>query len=91
MEFIQATGDMVIVEAMKEPKAETLIVLLEDVKQLPQNYGKVMSVGETVTTIKPGDIIVSHPNGGMAIILNTKIHRVLKYAEIYGVYSQVEG
>lgn len=86
-EFLQGVCDMVVVESMLEPKRESTIVLLDDVKQLPQNYGKVMSVGENVKNIRPGDVVLSHPNGGMAFMLNGKVHRVLKYQEVYGVYS----
>jgi len=48
----------------------------------------VTSKGDEVPdTIKIGDRIAAHPNGGMDYFFNSKIYKILKYSEIYGVIT----
>jgi co-chaperonin GroES (HSP10) len=57
----------------------------------PQFYGEVISTGEKVENINPGDIIFFHVGGGQDMMLEDVICRVLKYDEIYGVESRGDG
>lgn len=54
----------------------------------PQFYGEVISVGEKVDNIMPGDVIFFHVGGGQAMILEDFICKVLKYEEVYGIESR---
>lgn len=90
MKELQAINDHVIVELVmpKEDTTASGIILPEQVIMEPQKYGKVLSVGELVQTIKVGDTIAFAKFGGQDIILNRKIIKVLKLPEIYGVIKE---
>ena len=90
MKEIQAINDHVIVEVVMPTEDVTKggIILPEQVIMEPQKYGKVISVGELVKTIKVGDLLAFAKFGGQDIILNGKIIKVLKLAEIYGVIKE---
>jgi co-chaperonin GroES (HSP10) len=84
--MIQAVFDKVVVEVMKESqKTEGGILIPDNANQMPQIHGKVISVGETIETIKPGEVVVCHRNAGQDILLSGVIHKVLMYGEVYGV------
>ena len=69
MKTIQAVKDKVIVEVLKqEESTKGGIIVPETVINEPQLYGKVMSVGEDISTIKPGNILLFHRNGGQDIV-----------------------
>lgn len=87
MKNIYAINDHVVVAEISNEEMATSggIIIPASIKMEPQKYGKVTSVGEKVTNIQKDDIIVFHPSGGQAIILNGVICRVLKNDEIYGV------
>lgn len=84
--MIQAVFDKVVIEVMKESqKTESGILIPDTANQMPQLNGKVMSVGETIETIKPGEVVVCHRNAGQDILLDGVLHKVLQYGEVYGV------
>ena len=86
MKFIKAVKDKVIVEMLKpEEKTEGGIIIPDTAEKDPQGYGRVTSVGEEITTIKEGDIILFAKFGGQAMMIGNKIMKVLGYAEIYGI------
>lgn len=91
MKKIVAINDHVVVEVIT-PKTEKItdggIVVPLNVETEPQKYGKVVSVGESVTTIKVGDNIIFAKHGGQDIILNGKIIKVLKLGEVYGIIEE---
>ena len=83
--MIQALNDKVIVEEMIRAKTEGGLVIPDSATLDPQSYGRIVSVGEDVPdTIKSGDVITFHRNGGMATVFKRQAFRVLKYDEIYG-------
>jgi co-chaperonin GroES (HSP10) len=85
--MIQAVGDKIIVEVMKAGKTKGGIILPETVQD-PQTYGRVISAGEVVTQntdIKEGDFLVFHPRGGMDLLMEGRMLKVLKYDELYGI------
>jgi len=87
--MIQAVMDKVVVEVLKEePKTEAGIIVPDTATKNPQINGKVMSVGETIETIKPNDIIMCHRAGGQDILYKGKLYKVLAYGEIYGVVRE---
>jgi co-chaperonin GroES (HSP10) len=57
----------------------------------PQAFGEVTSVGVLVKEIEVGDIIIFNKHGGMDIILDRNLCKVLKYDEVYGIMSKKEG
>jgi co-chaperonin GroES (HSP10) len=87
MKTIQAINDKVVAEVVSSEDMETAggIIIPSNVKMEPQKYGKVTSVGEEVTNIKVGDIIVFHLAGGQVILLNGTEYRILMNNEIYGI------
>jgi co-chaperonin GroES (HSP10) len=89
MKNIQAINDMIVVEEVikEEEKTEAGIIVPATIKMEPQKYGRVLSVGEKVTNVKVGDIIVFHQAGGQAVIINGVIQRVLKNDEVYGLFK----
>ena len=90
MKTIQAIDDKVVAEEISSEEIQTSggIIIPTNVKMEPQKYGKVISVGEKIETIKADDIIVFHPAGGQVMMLNGIIMRVLMYNEIYGVLKE---
>lgn len=89
---IQAVGTKVIVQLLKprvlQPQGK--IVLPDNSQQAvkPQFYGVVTSIGEEVSVIETGDVIVFHPNGGQDMVLENNVCKVLNYDEIYGIESR---
>lgn len=81
--MIEAIGDKVIVQVLKRSKS-TGGLILPDTAQDPQAYGKVISVGPDVEGIKEGDILVMHLRGGMDVVMDKFLLKVLKADEIYG-------
>lgn len=91
---VQAVGNHVIVKLMKPRRVEkSSLIVMPDVEASykPQFYGEVISTGEDVETINPGDVIFFHVGGGQDMMLEDVICRVLKYDEIYGVESRGDG
>ena len=78
-----------VVELLKqEESTKGGIIVPENVINEPQIYGRVMSVGEEVKTIKPGDILLFHRNGGQDIVIERRVMKVLSYPELYGILSE---
>jgi len=92
MKVIQAVNDKIVVEVIMQEKVTSGgIILPVNVDKDPQGYGEVLSIGEEVENIKVGDIIIFHKSGGMAIIIDKKIMKVLTNKEIYGIVKEIEG
>ncbi len=89
--MITAVADKIVVEYLKTTKTETGLIIPQ-VANDPQGYGKVLSVGELLkeTKIKEGDIIVFHAMAGMDMILGKKVQKCLKYEEVYGILDDEE-
>lgn len=75
---------------MKKDTTKGGIIIPEAAVAEPQGYGKVLSCGEDIKSIKEGQILVFHPMAGMDTVFETKIYKVLKYEEIYGILSDKE-
>ncbi len=89
---IKAVEDKIFVEEMiiSEESAGG-IVLATDSTQLPQSYGKVLSVGEKAKDlVKVGDTVVFHQKGGQALFMNHKNYRILMINELYGIIDIVK-
>jgi co-chaperonin GroES (HSP10) len=83
--MIQAINDKVIAEVLIRAETKGGIVIPDNAILDPQGYGRIISVGEDVPdTLKVGDIITFHMNGGMATVFKKQTFKVLKYDEIYG-------
>ena len=91
MKVVQAVNDKIVVELIMEEKVTPGgIYIPVNVDKDPQSYGVVLSVGEEVENIEVGDVVVFHKNGGMAIIVDKKILKVLTNKEVYGILKEVE-
>ena len=82
---IQAVEDKIIVYQMNRTQTKGGIIIPNTVKTEPQMFGKVVSCGELVKNIKPGDIIMFHQKAGMAVILQNYIYLVVKYTDVYAI------
>ena len=86
MKTVKAVKDKVVVEVLKsEEKTEGGIIVPATAEKDPQGYGRVISVGEEVTTIKEGDIVLFAKFGGQDILLDRQVMKVLMYNEVYGI------
>jgi len=88
--YVQAVEDKVVVELMtlKDNVTAGGIIIPDTVEKDPQKYGKVVSVGEKVSGINVGDILLFAKFGGQDIIIENKIFRVLGLPEIYGILKE---
>jgi len=83
---MQAIGEHVIVDVLEpEEKTEGGLIIPGNAAALPQAYGKVITVGEEVTTVKVDDVIFFHQSGGQVILIREKAYRILKIQEVYGI------
>jgi co-chaperonin GroES (HSP10) len=82
--MIEAKGDIVVVDQLIRGKTSSGLIVPNIVDE-PQAYGRVTSVGEEVKNYKVDDVIIFHKNGGMVVVLENKLLRVLKEPEIYGI------
>jgi chaperonin GroES len=86
--FIQAIKDKVFAKLIKE---ETItkggLIVPGTVRKDPQKYGTVISVGDDVKRILPGDTLIFHERGGQVILLDGEEYRILNDAEIYGIVT----
>jgi len=82
--MVEAVKDKIIVEVLRRSMTGGGIIAPTSAVIDPQGYGKVISIGEDVIKIKVDDILFFHLNGGMDVVINNKILKVLKYDEVYG-------
>jgi co-chaperonin GroES (HSP10) len=80
-----AVDDKIVVKQLIKNVTKGGLFLPDSVKTEPQNYGRVISVGDQVKNIKEGDVIMYHPKGGMALVLESYIMAVVKYSEVYAI------
>jgi chaperonin GroES len=82
--MIQAIGDKIIVKLLKREMSQGGILLPVNSAD-PQGYGKVISVGEKVESVKKGDVIVFHVRGGMDMLMEKNVMRTISEGEVYGI------
>ena len=87
--MIKAIGDKIVVREMKRMKTAGGIILPET-GQDPQCFGLVISIGEDVKNVSENNVVVFHQRGGMSMVLNKELLKVIKYDEIYGVLTDDE-
>lgn len=91
MKTVQAVNDKIVVEVLKEDeKTEGGIIIPSTAEKDPQGYGRVISIGEDISTIQEGDILLFAKFGGQDMMIERRILKVLCYGEIYGILKQVE-
>lgn len=89
MKFVKAVKDKIVVEVLKqEEKTEGGIIIPATAEKDPQGYGRVLSVGEEVPTIKEGDIILFAKFGGQVMLIDNRTLKVLAYPEVYGILEE---
>ena len=84
--MIKAVKDKVVALLMIREKTASGLIIPDGVQE-PQAFCKVISVGGEVKTIKEGDVVVSHMRGGMDVLIDRQIIKVLKEDEIYGLLT----
>jgi len=84
--MIKAIKDKVVAVMMTREKTRSGIII-PDIVQEPQAFSQVISVGDEVTVIKEGDIVVTHIRAGMDVVIDKEIIKVLKEEEIYGILN----
>ncbi len=78
--------DKIVVEVLKpEGKTKGGIIVPETAEREPQGYGRVLSFGEDITSVKEGDIVLFAKFGGQDVLIDQRVLKVLIYGEIYGV------
>jgi len=92
---MEAIGEHVIVKILDgEEVTRGGIVIPSNAQQPPQVYGKVLSVGDEVSSrkieLKPDDVIMFHQQGGQIILVEETQYRVLKVDEVYGKVQKGE-
>ena len=93
MKEVKAVNDKVIIEVMKkENKTESGLIIPESAApQEPQVFGMVLSIGENVSKeIEVGDMLICHRTGGMDILMEGRVMKVLKDDEVYAVIKNNE-
>lgn len=86
MKMLQGISDKVVVEIISgEEITEGGIILPETVKVTPHSTGRVMSIGQNVSELKVGDIVIFAKFGGQATFLGKSEIRILGLSEIYGI------
>jgi len=88
----KAVNDKVIVKVLMEDNKTEGGIIVPEVAQgklRPQGVGEVTSIGELVKEIEVGDIIMFHKQGGMDVLLDRNVCKVLKYDEVYGIMKKV--
>jgi len=87
MAEIVAVADKVIVEIKPKDNISDGGIIMPDTAQsiLPQNSGEVISVGPLCEKIEKGDVCLFHERGGMDLILDKVVLKVLKFDEVYAV------
>ncbi len=84
--MIKAIKDKVVARLMIREKTVSGIIIPNSVQE-PQAFCKVISVGEDITSVKTGDIIVSHMRSGMDVLIDKELIKVLKEDEVYGILT----
>jgi len=83
--MLEAVKDKIIVEELKRQKSSGGIIAPTDAIIDPQGYGRVVTVGEDVSAIKVGDVLIFHlQHGGQTIVIKNRILKVLRYEDVYG-------
>jgi chaperonin GroES len=91
MKTVIAVKDKVVVKVIRQSNiTKGGIIIPDNVESAPQAYGEVISVGEEVKNIKPGDILLFAKFGGQDIMLDGVIYKVLIDNEIYGILKEEE-
>lgn len=90
---VQGVKDKIVARVVEENRTtDGGIVIPDTVTQLPHLSCFVVSVGRDVTEeIKEGNTIYCHRNGGMDILVDGEIIKVLKDDEVYATVSQDVG
>jgi len=88
---VKAVTDKVIVHVLEnlEEIRESGLIIPSNIKKHPQDFGRVISVGDTVAIdLKEGELVAFHQNAGQIMIIDGNILRVLKDGEIYCIVKE---
>jgi co-chaperonin GroES (HSP10) len=85
--MFKAVNNKIFVQMLKREKTQGGLLLPGGANE-PQSYGKVLSFGSNVSfLIEEGDVLVFHPRGGMDMLVEKCIMKVLNSEEVYGIVT----
>ena len=84
--MIKAIKDKVVARLLTRKETASGIIIPNSVQE-PQAFCEVISVGEDVLSVKTGEIVVAHMRGGMDVLIDKEIIKVLKEDEVYGILT----
>jgi co-chaperonin GroES (HSP10) len=83
--MIQAVTDKIVVESMRVGMSKQGLII-PNMGNDTQGYGKVLSVGEEVPEcFKVGQILMFHPRAGMDTVMDESLMKIIKYEEAWGI------
>ena len=89
MKTVVAVKDKIVVEVLKpKEKTEGGIIIPSTAERDPQEYGRVISVGEDITAIEKGQIILFAKFAGQDMLIDGRSLKVIMYGEIYGILKE---
>jgi len=83
---IQAVDDKIVTKQLIKNLSKGGLIITTG-RTEPQNYGKVVSVGDKVPVVKEGDLIMYHQKGGMTVVLDQQVYQVVKNDEVYAIIN----
>ena len=86
---ITAVDDKIVTKQLVKNMSKGGIIITTG-RTEPQNYGKVISVGDKVPIVKVGDLIIYHQKGGMALVLDQQLFQVVKNDEVYAIIDDAD-
>jgi len=91
MQTVQAVMDKIVVDILEVEKTTSGGLIIPDTAENePQLRGRVISVGEDINSIEPGDVILCAKFGGQDIVIDRRVMKVLAYGEVYGILKEEE-
>ena len=87
MEKIQPLGVQLLVEAdPTQDKTDSGIIIPEQAKEKEKpNRGTVISVGEKIENIKPGDRVLFGKFAGTEVVTEEKKYLIMKYQDLFAI------
>lgn len=82
MSNIVAVGDKIIVKRLEEP--DSLVVIPDSEKEAPIE-GIVVSRGEDVNVVNPGDHIMFDPRGSVTLTVQDQEYIAVYYKGVYAI------
>jgi len=86
--MIEAAKDKIIMEKLIKKRQGG--ILLPNMENSPQSYGRVISIGPDVSGVEVGDVLTYRNAAAAAIYLKNKHYDVMPFDDIYGKITDDE-